>query len=112
MASQKHSSRYRRLEVAVSQVQKRWGVCALRLVSQAATPLPTLTTGFSSLDAAIGLGAFFDLGRTFDADYAGRCGTVTVVKNKIGSSGGRAQIQIWFNGTVRGCNGAQNGETP
>lgn len=57
MASQQHS-RYRRLELAVSQVQRQWGPRALRLLSQAAPSFPVLPTGFVALDAATGIGGF------------------------------------------------------
>lgn len=112
MASSKHSSRYRRLEVAVSQVQRRWGPRALQQLPKASptTAPPALSTGFTDLDVATGIGgfprgqisellgpatsgktslallslagaqrcggigAYFDLGRALDPNYAGRCG--------------------------------------
>jgi recombination protein RecA len=60
MASRKHSGRYHRLEVAVSQVQRRWGPRALRLSPQVpGAPLPSaLSTGFDALDATTGVGGF------------------------------------------------------
>jgi len=60
MASQKHSSRHRRLEVTVSQVQRRWGSRALQRLPQAAAAAapPALPTGFAALDAATGIGGF------------------------------------------------------
>ncbi|MCL6429670.1 MAG: DNA recombination/repair protein RecA [Anaerolineae bacterium] len=57
MASQQHS-RYRRLELTVSQVQRQWGPRALQRLPQAVAPLPALPTGFAALDAAIGIGGF------------------------------------------------------
>ena len=57
MASQEHS-RHRRLEIAVSQVQRRWGPRALRLLPQAAPSPPALSTGFAALDAATGVAGF------------------------------------------------------
>lgn len=110
MTSPKRAGRYRRLEVAVAQVQRRWGPRALRLVSQTTPPPSALPTGFVSLDAVTGIGgfprgrisellgpstsgktslalialahaqrcggigAYFDLVRALDPDYARRCG--------------------------------------
>ncbi len=57
MASQKRSGQYHRLEVAVTQVQRRWGTHALRLLPPtAAAPSPALSTGFLTLDTATGIG--------------------------------------------------------
>lgn len=60
MASHKHSTRHHRLEVAVSQVQRRWGPRALQRLPQTshAAPTPTLATGFAALDVLTGIGGF------------------------------------------------------
>lgn len=58
MTPQKSSGRHRRLEIAITQVQRRWGVCALRPLSQAKASPPALSTGFASLDQATGIGGF------------------------------------------------------
>lgn len=59
MVSQGHSGRYRRLEVAVAQVQRQWGPRALQRLPRTATATPpALPTGFDSLDAMTGIGGF------------------------------------------------------
>jgi recombination protein RecA len=100
-----------KLEMAISAIQKRWGVRAIgRSASQSTREFPHISTSFPKLDDALGVGGiprgriieligiptsgmstlalkitaqaqlqgvtvvYLDLGRTFDPDYARRCG--------------------------------------
>ena len=103
--------RKEKLEVAISAIQKRWGLRAIgRSASQSTPEIPHIPTSFPKLDTALGIGGiprgriseligvptsgmstlalkitaqaqeqgvagvYLDLERTFDPDYARRCG--------------------------------------
>jgi len=104
------SDKNEKLQMALMGIQRRWGNTAIGLVKRQPAAVPHISTGFSTLDEALGIGGlprgriseiigvptsgmatmalrivanaqshqgtavYMDLERTFDPDYADRCG--------------------------------------
>lgn len=89
------TERKRKVEQAITAIQQRWGAGSIgHLTSQQAAPVPSISTGFPTLDAALGTGGI-PQGRISEMISIPTAGMVTMALKTLANAQTQGQLAVY-----------------